>query len=300
MAGPKILVIGKTGQVATALQRLSGPSPLTYTFAGRDEVELTSGLSMTKAIQANRPDLIINCAAYTAVDRAEEEADLAKAANETGPTLLAGLCREAGVPLIHLSTDYVFSGDQEHPYRETDEIGPNNCYGRTKAAGEAAVRDALPQHMIIRLAWVYGESGANFFNTMLRLGRENHELSVVNDQFGTPSYTGDIARVLDTVAAKVLDKPQSSNWGTFHLTNEGVTSWYGFAKRIFELAKMNGYPEVPVHPISTADYPTAAQRPVYTVLDCTKIKDQFGVNLRHWEDALFECVDKKFEQASGR
>ena len=297
MSGSKVLVIGKTGQVASALQRSSAYSPLKYHFAGRDEVELTSGLSMTKIIQTSRPDLVINCAAYTAVDKAEDEADLAKAVNETGPAVLAGLCSQVGIPLIHLSTDYVFAGDADRPYLETDPIQPGNSYGRSKAAGEAAVRAALSQHVIIRLAWVYGETGANFFNTMLRLGRDKRELGIVDDQFGTPSYTGDIARALDVVATQVLEKPGSTNWGTFHLTNEGVTSWYGFARRIFELARMQGYPAVAVHPISTADYPTPARRPAYSVLDCSKIKDQFEVNLRHWEDALFDCVEKKFDRA---
>ena len=297
MSGPKVLVIGKTGQVASALQRSSAHSPLKYYFAGRDEVELTSGLSMTKAIQSSRPDLVINCAAYTAVDKAEDEPDLAAAVNETGPAVLAGLCSQAGIPLIHLSTDYVFAGDADRPYLETDAIQPGNSYGRSKAAGEAAVRAALPQHVIIRLAWVYGETGANFFNTMLRLGRDKRELGIVDDQFGAPSYTGDIARVLDVVARQVLEKPVSTNWGTFHLTNEGETSWYGFAGRIFELARIHGYPAVAVHPISTADYPTPARRPAYSVLDCSKIKDQFEVNLRHWEDALFDCVEKKFDRA---
>ena len=297
MSGPKVLVIGRTGQVASALQRSSAQSPLRYYFAGRDEVDLTSGLSMTKAVQTNRPDLVLNCAAYTAVDKAEEQSDLAKAVNETGPSVLAGLCREAGIPLIHLSTDYVFPGDKEQPYLESDAIRPENSYGRSKAAGETGVRDALPQHVIIRLAWIYGETGGNFFNTMLQLGREKRELSVVNDQFGTPSYTGDIARALDIVARRVLDNPQSTNWGTFHLTNEGATSWYGFARRIFELARMKGYPAVSVQPISTAEYPTPARRPAYTVLDCTKIKGQFELNLRHWEDALFDCIDKKLDPA---
>jgi len=233
------------------------------------------------------------------VDKAEEQADLAKAVNETGPSVLASLCREAGVPLIHLSTDYVFPGDKEHPYRESDPVRPGTTYGRSKAAGEAGVRDALPQHVILRLAWVYGETGANFFNTMLRLGREKNELSIVNDQFGTPSYTGDIARVLDVVARRVLEKPDATNWGTFHLTNDGATSWYGFAKRIFELARMIGYPAVSVYPVTTADYPTPARRPAYSVLDCTKIRDQFGVTPRHWEDALFDCIDRKFDRTTG-
>jgi len=295
MSGPKVLVIGKTGQVALALQRLSAHSPLEYHFAGRDEVELTSGLSMTKIIQTSRPDLVINCAAYTAVDKAEDEADLVNAVNETGPAVLAGLCNEAGIPLMHLSTDYVFAGDADRPYLETDKIQPGNLYGCSKAAGEIAVRAALSQHIIIRLAWVYGETGVNFFNTMLRLGRDKRELGIVNDQFGAPSYTGDIARVLDIVARRILEKPRSTDWGTFHLTNEGVTSWYGFARRIFELARIHGYTSVAVHPISTADYPTPARRPAYSVLNCSKIQDQFEVNLRHWEDALFDCVEKKFD-----
>lgn len=294
MSGSKVLVIGKSGQVASALLRSSAQSPLDYYFAGHDEADLASNLSLTKVFRTHQPDLVINCAAYTAVDKAEEESDLAITVNASGPSFLAGLCHAATIPLIHLSTDYVFDGSKGSPYQETDLIQPCNSYGRSKAAGEAIVRAVLEQHIIVRLAWVYGETGKNFFNTMLRLGREKSEIGIVDDQYGSPSYAGDIATVLDVIARRVLEDAEFINWGTFHLTNEGITTWFGFATRIFDLARHKGYPAVAIQQLKTADYPTLATRPAYSVLDCTKIQNEFNVKLRPWEDGLFECIKKKF------
>jgi dTDP-4-dehydrorhamnose reductase len=194
MTRPRVLVIGRTGQVATALQQVTATSDLSWHFADRAEADLQSARSLSKCAMAQQPDLVINCAAYTAVDQAESDSELAHDINEHGPARLANICAMLEVPLIHLSTDYVFPGTATRPYREDDPLGPRNVYGRSKAAGEQAVRERLRRHLILRLAWVYGETGRNFLNTMLRLGSERSSLNVVDDQVGSPSYAGDLAR----------------------------------------------------------------------------------------------------------
>lgn len=293
MLDRQVLVIGSTGQIASSLKRLAGKSSCKYHFAARDEADLGVYASLDRTFGVREPDLVINCAAYTAVDAAETEIDRAFAVNSSGPLGLAELCHSADIPLIHLSTDYVFNGQATLPVKTDNPIDPCNVYGQSKARGEEAVRTTLRKHLILRLAWVYNETGRNFLNTMLRLGREKTEIGVVDDQVGSPSYAGDLASAIDQIATQLIDNALSEPWGTYHLTNSGSTSWHGFASKIFELAEEFGYPKVRLTPINTSDFPTAAPRPQYSVLDCSKTTRQFGVTLRPWQDGLKCCLGRK-------
>ena len=287
----KVLVIGRNGQVASALAVVAHQSGLDYHFADRAEADLQSYDKLNQAVEAHKPDLIINCAAYTAVDKAEQEAAIAFAINATGSAYLAEISRAAGIPLISLSTDYVFDGSSNQPYSVSDPIAPTSAYGRSKAAGELAIQAILKEHINIRLAWVYGETGQNFLKTMLRVGADRDRLTVVDDQIGTPSYTGYLARAIDKIATSVLTGTSPQAWGTYHLTNAGQTSWHGFATEIFRLAELAGHKPVEIAPIPTSEYPTPAKRPAYSVLDCTNTAETFGVTLRPWQDGLKTCFD---------
>jgi dTDP-4-dehydrorhamnose reductase len=217
---------------------------------------------------------VINAAAYTAVDRAESEQDLAFAINRDGARILAEACATIGLPFIHVSTDYVFDGTKRSPYVETDPVAPVSVYGQSKEAGERAVFEFCPHAMVFRTSWVFGIEGANFVKTMLRLGRERPLLRVVNDQFGCPTFADDLAHALISAAARY--EP-----GLYHLAGTGHTTWYGFAREIFA-----GHTTPDVEPITTADYPTPAKRPANSVLDCTKARTVLGVELPHWTDGL--------------
>lgn len=292
-AARQILVIGKSGQVASALDRLNGASSFAYRCAGRDEADLTDPNSLAATIEAARPDLVINAAAYTAVDKAEEEPDLAHAVNAVGPAELAVLCQKHKLPLIHISTDYVFDGAGRKPYSVDHPINPLGVYGASKAAGEAGVRQRLERHFIFRTAWVYDEAGRNFLNTMLRLGAERPLLRVVDDQIGSPTYAGDIAAALDMVAQAILDNDGARLAGTYHLTNGGATSWHGFAAEIFAIAAGQGGKVPRLEAITTADYPTPARRPAYSVLDMTLSEQMFSLRMAPWQDALQRCMAAK-------
>jgi dTDP-4-dehydrorhamnose reductase len=238
-------------------------------------------------MQRERPDMVINAAAYTAVDRAESEPDAAWAANCTGPAQLAAGCREAAIPLIHISTDYVFDGSKQGPYREDDPVNPLGVYGRSKEAGDRALREALAEHVILRTAWVYSAHGHNFVKTMLRLAGERPVLRVVADQTGSPTSAADI--VVRRLAAG------EGRWGTFHFTGGGAVTWHGFAEAIFELAAPWRGPPPRVEAITTADYPTPARRPTNSVLDCRLIADAFGIVPRPWSEALAEVIRELYE-----
>ena len=303
MTTGSILVIGRSGQVATALSAINTSSRFSHHCLGRPIVDLSEPDRLRSAIDTIRPVLVINAAAYTAVDRAESEAELAHQINTEGPANLAALCGQAGLPLIHLSTDYVFDGTSDTPYSPDDPINPQGVYGASKAAGEEAVRDKLQQHIILRTSWVYSEGGHNFVNTMLRLAQQRTTLDIVDDQTGTPTYAADLASALEQIAAKILDCGRSAPWGTYHLTNQGQTSWYGFAREIFEIAQTHGHPTPTLKPISTSDYPTSAKRPAYSVLDTGSLEEAFGVRLPPWQNALHRCLqnilDRKNEDAKG-
>jgi dTDP-4-dehydrorhamnose reductase len=236
-----------------------------------------------------RPELVINAAAYTAVDKAESEPEITKATNAIAPGILAKEAQKMGVPLIHISTDYVFDGSQSRPYLDTDTTNPLGVYGQSKLAGEQAIRENCNLHIILRTAWVYGVGGkGNFVKTMLKLGAEREEIRVVADQVGSPTWTGDLASAI----AQLLPQLNPEITGTYHYTNSGVASWYDFAVAIFEEAKPLGFPlkVQRIIPITTADYPTPARRPAYSVLYCGKIAAVLGTHPPHWRQALRQML----------
>jgi dTDP-4-dehydrorhamnose reductase len=290
----KLLVLGAGGQVGLELRRLAWPSGYDLDAFGRDGVDITEREAVAAAVARERPDIVINAAAYTAVDRAETEPDAAWASNCTGPANLAAACRDAAIPLIHLSTDYVFDGSKPGPYREDDPVKPLGVYGQSKEAGDCAVREALARHVILRTAWVYSAHGHNFVKTMLRLAAERPVLRVVADQIGSPTGAADIAAAIGAIVQQ-LDAG-NSRWGTYHFAGGGTVTWHGFAQAIFELATPWRGPPPLVEAIATADYPTPARRPANSVLDCSRIGEVFGIVPRPWRQALAEVIGELYER----
>ena len=291
MTQQRIAVIGASGQVAQALVRAASVRKLDLIVAGRPQSDITDLASLSRLFADCQPDLVINASAYTAVDKAEVEIAAARAINEEGPARLAVLCQATGVALIHISTDYVFDGDSRIPYAEDDKRRPQSVYGVTKSAGEDAIRTALARHAIFRTAWVYGPDGQNFLKTMLRLGAERDEVRVVADQFGTPTPADLIATSLLDVAPRLLaDGNRDGLWGTYHLTAAGETSWHDYAGEIFRQAALAGRKVPRLHAVSSSEYPTAATRPKYSVLDCSKLRNTFGLELPAWQDGVANCV----------
>ena len=285
----KVLVLGAGGQVGRELCRLSWPARCEIAALDRAGLDIAERDAVFAAVERQRPDIVVNAAAYTAVDRAENERDAAWAGNCTGPANLASACRQAGIPLIHISTDYVFDGSKSGPYREDDPVNPLGVYGASKEAGEREVREALAEHVILRTAWVYSAHGHNFVKTMLRLAGERPVLRVVADQTGCPTSAADIAAAIAAIAQR-LGETGSPPWGTYHFTNSGAVTWHGFAEAIFDLATpWRGQPPR-VEAIPTAEYPTPARRPANSVLDCTRIGAAFGIEPRPWRAALAEIV----------
>ncbi|MBW4492786.1 MAG: dTDP-4-dehydrorhamnose reductase [Oscillatoria princeps RMCB-10] len=279
-----ILIAGITGQLGQELSStLAGAGNITG--CGRDTLDLAHPDSIRRVMREVQPDLIVNAGAHTAVDRAESEPELATAINATGPGILAEEAHKLGATLIHISTDYVFDGIISRPYLETDPTNPLGVYGKSKLAGEEAIRAAGGHHIILRTAWVYGAFGkSNFVKTMLRLGAERQEIRVVADQVGSPTWTGDLAGAI----AQLISRISPEIAGTYHCTNSGVASWYDFAVAIFEEAGALGFPlkVERVIPISTAEYPTPARRPAYSVLSCAKITAVLGTHPPHWRSGL--------------
>ncbi|MBB6250648.1 dTDP-4-dehydrorhamnose reductase [Nitrospirillum iridis] len=283
----RVLLLGGAGQVGLAFQRVA-PADWLVTAPGRDALDIADDGAVQAAVSA--ADLVVNCAAYTAVDKAETEVDAAYAANRDGPAALARACATGGTPLLHLSTDYVFDGSKIGAYVETDPVAPVSVYGASKEAGEQAVRAALPAHVILRTAWVYGPDRANFLKTMLRLGAEREELRVVADQHGCPTAAADIADALVAVGAQVLGGRRDS-FGTYHLCGTGATTWHGFAAEIFAQAQARGARVPRLVAIDTADYPTPARRPANSVLDCSLLERVFDWRAPAWQDSLARSLD---------
>ena len=283
----RLLVTGCKGQVGVELMRRA---PLRdHAVVGGDlpELDITDAAAVAAALDGCAA--LINAAAYTAVDRAEAEPERANAVNATGPRVLAAACAARGVPLLHISTDYVFDGSKPGAWVEDDPVGPLGVYGASKAAGEAAVREICPEHLVLRTSWVYAAHGGNFVHTMLRLGAERDEVRVVDDQIGAPTAAGDIAEAL-LIIAGAFTRGDRDRFGTFHYAAEGATSWAGFADAIFDdAARVWGRRPV-VTRIPTAAFPTPARRPVNSVLDCTRITAAFAPPRRPWRDALTEVM----------
>lgn len=278
----KVLVTGANGQLGCALRRLLDreiPGEAIYT--DKQELDLTDAAAVENFIRDNEVTHIVNCAAYTAVDRAEEEKRECTLINTDAVKNLAAAADLLGAKIIHISTDYVFDGTNHRPYRESDKVNPISQYGTTKRKGETALLALAPESIIIRTAWLYSDTGHNFVKTILALAEKQNEIRVVCDQIGTPTYARDLAEA-------VLAVLKSHQWvaGIYHFTDEGAASWYDFAKAILRIAGK----KTRVVPIPTEDYPTLAQRPAYSILDRSRIKATYGVEIPHWEDALADCV----------
>ncbi|UCH22428.1 MAG: dTDP-4-dehydrorhamnose reductase, partial [Deltaproteobacteria bacterium] len=246
-----------------------------------------------KSLQPVDISVVINAAAYTDVDSAEQESGSAFAVNRDGPSYLAARCEQIKVPLIHISTDYVFDGRKKGAYLESDPVSPLGVYGRSKAEGESLIIDCLREHVIIRTSWLYGSHGSNFVKKMLTLGRDEEIIRVVADQHGCPTYAADLAEVILLIAAKIENDGPIDWWGTYHYCGEGQTTWHAFAEAIFEIAKKyDSFAVKEVLPVSTAEYPTPAPRPANSVLDCSKIGKTFGIQPRPWRESLVEMIEK--------
>ena len=281
-----ILLTGADGQVGRELAaRLCGRANLLA--ANRAALDITDRNAVFQAASSFRPELIINAAAYTAVDKAESDADTAYVVNRDAVRHLAEAAAAHDATVLHISTDYVFDGTADAPYRETDPVNPQSVYGKSKLAGEEALAASYPRHIILRTAWVFGAHGGNFVKTMLRLGRERDSLSIVADQYGAPTPAAAIADALVAIADAVR-QPGFANWGVYHYSGSPYTSWHGFAERIFQAAAAQGIlPAVPqLNAIATADYPTPARRPANSRLDCGKIQNTFGIKPADWQAAL--------------
>lgn len=284
----KILICGHNGQVAQALQaQFKGRADVHA--LGRDRLDLARPEQLRTPLRELAPDLIINAAAHTAVDQAESEPELAFAINAQAPQVLAEEAAQLGVPLIHYSTDYVFDGRKPEPYTETDPPNPLSVYGRSKLAGEDAIRHAAGQHLILRTSWVYSNEGRNFLLTMQRLLQEKSHLRVVDDQIGAPTWAGTIA----DSTAHLIERWQAGRcgaWGTYHLTAQGETSWFGFAQAIGEHLIEQHKPCAVLEPIPSSAYPTPAPRPLNSRLDCKRLLQQWGVSQPDWQSALHQCL----------
>ena len=290
-----LAIIGSSGQLGWELVRKGEARGLQVLALDYPEIDISVPASIDSQVDFSEIDLIINAAAYTAVDRAESEPKMAFAVNRDGPANLARRCRDRRIPLIHVSTDYVFDGTKEGAYIEEDPVVPLGVYGESKAAGEADVRKMLPEHFIIRTAWLCGVHGHNFVKTMIRLGREKETLRVVSDQSGCPTFAADLAEALLDIARQA-SKSKSVPWGTYHYCGAGATTWHGFAEAIFKLAgEYEKFAVKRVEPISTAEYPTPVRRPAKSVLDCSKIEKQFGIRPRPWKEGLDRMIRRLYE-----
>ncbi|WP_270935696.1 dTDP-4-dehydrorhamnose reductase [Falsiroseomonas oryzae] len=288
----RVLIAGRAGQVARALLARLQPEGHEVTALEPPELDLTSRESIAAAMEAARPDLVVNAAAYTAVDKAEDQPDIARAVNATGAGWLAEAAAARGAPFVHFSTDYVFDGLKGAPYVETDATAPLGVYGATKEEGERAALTANPRSVVIRTAWVCSADGANFVKTMLRLAKEREELRVVADQYGAPTFAADLADAVTRMAPRLLAAPAGdAAFGLFHLSGAPHTTWHGFTAEILEQAARRGHPKPRLMPIATADYPTKARRPADGRLDCSKIGRVHGIAPADWRVSLARCLD---------
>ncbi len=279
---PKILVTGADGQLGSEIRALADSS--NFYFTNRNDLDISDENALKKFITSNNIDIIINCAAYTAVDRAETDKESADKINHLAVRNLAQISKEKNIKLIHISTDYVFDGTNHKPYSETDTPNPQGVYGQTKLDGEKAMLQINPPNsIIIRTSWVYSSFGANFVKTMLRLGKEKESLGVVYDQIGTPTYARDLAK---TILSMIDTQKKSAGVQIYNYSNEGVLSWYDFAKEIMKMAKL----KCQINPIESKEYPTPASRPHYSVLNKSKIKTDYNIKIPYWKDSLDECL----------
>jgi len=280
---PNILVTGSNGQLCSEINALADSYDYRFFFTDRHTLDIADKKSIESYCLKNTIDVIINCAAYTAVDKAEEDLENADKINHLAVKYLAEIAKDQKIKLIHISTDYVFDGTNFKPYVENDCTNPNGVYGSTKLAGEVSIKEINPFNtIIIRTSWVYSSFGNNFVKTMLRLGKEKESLGVIFDQVGTPTYAKDLARAILDIMPKIANESVE----IYNFSNEGVLSWYDFAKEIMKMAKL----ECTINPIESKAYPTPAKRPHYSLLNKAKIKETFGIEIPYWKDGLDECL----------
>jgi dTDP-4-dehydrorhamnose reductase len=278
-----VLVTGSNGQLGQSLQYVEqNYTELQFVFCSSLELDITNLENCQQVFSNYKPDFCINAAAYTAVDKAESEPEKAHLINVMGAKNLAQVCKENNTILLHISTDFVFDGNKQIPYNEEDNPNPTGVYGQTKLEGEKAIQAVFDDYYIIRTSWVYSQFGNNFMKTMLRLASERDSLSVVNDQIGTPTNAVDLANALIQIILTDNQQPTTDKFGIYNFSNEGQCSWYDFAKKIFEI----NYKNIDLQPIPTSSFPTPAKRPNYSVLDKSKIKRTFGIQIKSWEDSL--------------
>ena len=278
----KVLVTGANGQLGSELRELALPEEMTFTDVA--ELDLLDYQAVSDLFEEKGFDLVLNCAAYTAVDKAESEEELAQKINGDATKNLADLCKAHDCKLVHVSTDYVFDGTASTPYKETDEVNPKSAYGRTKLSGETAILESGCESMIIRTAWLYSTFGANIVKTVLKYSAERDQLGFVFDQVGSPTYAADLAQAI----AVVVNDPSKFKTGVYHYANEGVTSWYDFALAVIELSGNSCH----VNPIETYEYPVPAPRPAYSVFNKKKIKETLEISIPHWRESLKTCLTK--------
>jgi len=284
-----ILVTGAYGQLGSEIKLQAGEYPgLNFLFTDVDSLDITDEVAVQKFFSENKLEAVINCAAYTAVDKAETDQQTAQKINAIAPGILARNAAKSGAKFIHVSTDYVFAGDASIPYSETDKVDPQGVYGQTKLDGENEVRQENPDAIIIRTSWLYSTFGNNFVKTMLRVGKERGELKVVFDQVGTPTNAADLATVILQILMKSKLDSKDFVPGIYHFSNEGVASWYDFALAIFELSGV----DCKVLPVASEEYPTPTKRPHYSVLNKSKIKNTFGIEIPYWRDSLQLCINR--------
>lgn len=280
----KIVVLGASGQLGSCLKKVAAERNFSnISFPTEEAGNILDTDLLNKLFTEEKPSFVINCAAYTAVDKAEDEQEICRKVNRDGASNIALACAEHNATLIHISTDFVFKGNVPQLLSETDPAEPENIYGLTKLEGEVSVATILPKHFTIRTSWLYSEFGNNFVKTMLRLGKERGQVGVIADQTGSPTYAIDLA-------GAILEIIESGNesYGIYHYSNEGVTSWFDFAKAIFEIGKIS----VVTSPVKTSEYITKAVRPAYSVMDKTKIKNTFGIKIPYWRDSLAVCIER--------
>jgi dTDP-4-dehydrorhamnose reductase len=285
----KVLVTGANGQLGSEIRKISGLYPeMEFVFTDVDELNITNPWSVADYLATHKPQFLINSAAFTAVEKAESDIETATLLNATAVGILAEQSADIGCKMIHVSTDYVFNGRGPRPYKEDDQVDPKSVYGSTKLEGEVLCQKYNSESIIIRTSWLYSAFGNNFVKTMVRLGKEKTELGVIADQIGSPTNAADLAHAILTIISSVISDEKPFVPGIYHYSNEGVASWYDFTKAIFDIAKINCL----VKPIATEEYPSSVQRPAYSVMNKSKIKLIFGLQIPHWRDSLIEYFQK--------
>jgi len=290
----KLLIIGSKGQLGSELVIECKRNDFSFLDLDLPEFNITDPAQVEKTVADFKPSIVINASAYTNVDEAETDPEIVFSVNSDGPANLAVPCDKNRIPIIHVSTDYVFDGSKGQPYTESDPVSPLGVYGKSKEEGESKLRSILNQHIILRTSWLYGTYGNNFVKTMLKLGNEKEILKVVSDQYGSPTCAADLAEAVVNISKQITQNPKIA-WGTYHYCGHGITTWYKFAKTIFEIASQyHNYKVASVEAITTAQYPTRTKRPAFSALDCGLIKKHFGINTKPWQGSLEKTIERIF------